>query len=75
MTIEQFEKTAFSINTKVIWNGKVYDVISVDFDENLIGINEFPDPLNGTVASWKRCENCEIEGDSFAKTMYEAYID
>lgn len=76
MTIEQFEKTSFSGNSKIIYDGKTYDVIMVDFQESLIAIDEFPDDDDeNKQLSWKRCENCEIVGDSFAKIMYEAHID
>lgn len=64
MTIEQFENTGFSANSKIIYNGKTYDVIMVDFEENLIAIDEFPedefpeDEYENKQLSWKRCENC-----------------
>lgn len=61
MTIEQFEKTGFSANSKIIYNGKTYDVIMVDFEESLIAIDEFPDDEDeNKQLSWKRCENCEL---------------
>lgn len=62
MTIEEFEKTAFSVNTKVKYkDGNIYNVVSVDFDENLIGIEMFPhnEEINNAIR-WVRCENCEI---------------
>ena len=63
MTIEQFENTAFSANSKIIYNGKTYDVIMVDFEEFLIAIDEFPDDEDeNKQLSWKCCENCEIIG-------------
>lgn len=62
MTIEQFENTGFSINTKVIYKGKIYDVVSVDFEENLIAICTSKEDLELDFGGieWKRCENCEI---------------
>lgn len=61
MTIEQFEKTAFSANSKIIHNKEIYDVVMVDFEECLIAIDEFPnDDDEYKQLSWKRCENCKI---------------
>lgn len=63
MTIEQFNKTRWGAGMKVLCKpmGVKYepyeaDVVSVDFDQCLIGI---PDQV-GTEVRWLRCENCEI---------------
>ncbi len=62
MTITEFEKTGFSGNSKIIYDGKTYDVIMVDFQESLIAIDEFPDDEDeNKQLSWKRCENCELQ--------------
>lgn len=61
MTITEFEQTGFSANTKITYKDKIYEVIMVDFEENLIAIDEFPDDDDEYKQfSWKRCENCEI---------------
>jgi len=56
MTIEQFNNHEFSRTDIAIYKGKEYSIISVDFEDKLIGINEFKDGL----ASWKRCENVDV---------------
>src|SRR5690606_25141627 len=61
MTITTFDATAFNGKETVIYDGKEYPLISVDFKEKLIGINEFPDDEDDEHISWKRCENCEIK--------------
>lgn len=61
MTIGKFNSICFSANSRVIYDGKIYDVISVDFKESLIAIDEFPeDEDEFKQLSFKRCENCEI---------------
>lgn len=60
MTITEFENTAFSGNTEIKYDGKIYQVIMVDFQESLIAIDEFPDDEESQL-SWKRCENCELQ--------------
>jgi hypothetical protein len=39
MTTEQFNKTAFSSKTKVIYRQREYSVLSVDWTERLIAIS------------------------------------
>lgn len=58
MTITEFEKTAFNGSETIIYNGKEYPLVSVDFKECLIGINEVD---NDKEIAWKRCENCEVK--------------
>jgi len=56
MTIEEFNKTGFGANMKCIYDGVVYDVSSVNFNEALIGMcTELDDEL-----MWARCENIEL---------------
>jgi hypothetical protein len=60
MTIDKFNNTRFGVNDKVIYDGKEYDIFSIDFEECLIGIDEnIPGADPGDI-SWKRCENCEL---------------
>lgn len=61
MTITQFDATAFNGTEIVIYDGNEYPLVSVDFKEKLIGINEFPDDEEDETITWKRCENCEIK--------------
>lgn len=58
MTREEFAKHRFSAATTVRYQGKVYEVYSVDFEEDLIAIDEYG--TDGEILAWKRCENCEI---------------
>jgi hypothetical protein len=55
MTIEEFNNMKFCGGMRVLYNGKDYDIVSVDFEEALIGIEEIE---GGEDLSWKRCENC-----------------
>jgi len=61
MTIEQFNKTGFTGKMKCRFQGEIYGVASVDFEEKLIGIyEEIQGCDNPDEISWKRCENIEI---------------
>lgn len=51
MTIEQFNNRSFKSTDKVIYKGKQFDIVSVDFDEKLIAICE----VNDEDFNWKRC--------------------
>ena len=57
MTIEEFNKTGFTGKMKMKYQGEVYDVISVDFEESLFAYS-----LDGDYdhLSWARCENVEL---------------
>lgn len=57
MTITEFDNTGFTGQMLVTYDGKSYDLVSVDFQEKLIAINDYgsEDGVN-----WKRCENVEL---------------
>ena len=55
MTIQEFDKHRFSAGSKVTYQGEVYTVSSVDFDERLICLDE-----GDNDSRWVRCENCEM---------------
>ena len=62
MTIEEFDKTGWTGNMKCVHKKKEYEIISVDFEERIIAINEF-DSFGDNGADdldWKRCENIEL---------------
>lgn len=42
---------------RVRYDGGEYDLVSVDFQEKLIAIDEFGE---GHDVTWKRCENVEV---------------
>jgi hypothetical protein len=63
MTIEEFKKTGFYSGIKIKYKGKVFDAVSVDFEECLIGIEENIEGADEDEISWKRCENCELIGE------------
>ena len=58
MSIEEFDKTSWRGGDAVFFDGEIFPVASVDFDEKLIGIireiENDPDQI-----TWKRCENCD----------------
>jgi hypothetical protein len=57
MTIEKFNSTGFGGGMWMKYQGIVYELCSVDFEEKLLAykLNE-----NSEQYSWARCENCEI---------------
>jgi len=62
MTIEQFDNTGFTGQMKCNYKGKEYEIISVDFEERIIAINETQsfDDDGFDELYWKRCENIEL---------------
>ncbi len=52
-----FDKTRFGAGMQVEYKNSTYDIISVDFEEGLIGIDETGDSDS---LSWKRCENVTL---------------
>lgn len=65
MTIEEFSQTGFYAGMKVRYKGEIRDLIPVDFEENLIGIEsgEIECEECGHVETdiqWVRCENCDL---------------
>lgn len=68
MTTNECSQMFFHAGMKVkhIPSGKIFDLISVDFEECLIGISEddfYNQPIfedEETNVKWFRCENCEI---------------
>ena len=61
MTIEEFDKTGFTWRMKCEYKGKEYEIISVDFEERIIGIFEIDDPRDPEAnIDWKRCENVKL---------------
>lgn len=71
MTQEEFNQKRWNRDTVIyhIPTNKTFHVLSVDFDEALIGVDEaeFIDIVSeddyGSV-KWLRCENCEILNES-----------
>lgn len=63
MKIEGFNNTRFGSGMKAGYEGKVYDIVNVDFHEELIGLDsgeeEFPECGYSDII-WVRCENCEL---------------
>jgi hypothetical protein len=58
MSIEEFNDTRFGNGMKVIYRGEENDIVSVDFEESLIGIGiEGGD--DGEI-HWVRCENVTL---------------
>ena len=60
MTKEEFSKFKFTANIRVIHKniqGCIFDIASVDFSEDLIGLDD------GDDIKWVRCENVELSSD------------
>lgn len=68
MTREEFNKTRFGAGMVIrhTLTNKTFFVVSVDFAEQLIGVDEdefydnAPDDSEELGIKWLRCENCEI---------------
>jgi hypothetical protein len=59
MTIEEMNKTEFTAGMKVNYKGETQDLISVNFEEHLIGIGNAEDV--DSEIDWVRCENVSLE--------------
>ncbi len=57
MTREEFNSTRFGAMTMVSHKGRVYQVVMVDFEEAILGIDMFEDIDN---LSYVRCESVEL---------------
>ena len=55
MKKSKFDKTRFWAGMQVKYHDSIYYILSVNFEERLIGIN-----WHGEIF-WIRCENCEIK--------------
>ena len=69
MTQEEFLQIRFGVGMNVWYEGELYGIISVDFEECLIGIDfgcdECPECGAETPAiRWIRCENCELDKEN-----------
>jgi hypothetical protein len=54
MTQEEFNNTSFGKGDKVRYKGSEYDILELNFEENLIGIFYWDsDPV-----TWVTCESC-----------------
>lgn len=68
MTREEFNQKRFGAGTIIRYTptDKTFFVVSVDFQEQLIGVDEdeffdnMPDDSEESGIRWLRCENCEI---------------
>lgn len=54
MSIEEFKNARFGAGNTVTYNGKTRQIVSVNFEENLIGLLN---PLDDDSLDWVRCEN------------------
>ncbi len=57
MTIEEFDKTKFDAGMSFMIKGRMHDIASVNFDQKLIGVENYSDPEE---IDWYRCENIEL---------------
>jgi len=66
MTIEEFDKTSFKAEMKAMYKGEIREIVTVDFEEKLIGFEDPTEELfdeegeSIAVINWVRCENCEL---------------
>ncbi len=56
MTIEEFNIMTFVTEMKARYKEDTFEIVSVDFEEKLIGL----DMTGDDIISWVRCENVEI---------------
>ena len=57
MTIEEFDSAGFKFTSRCIYKEKEQDILSVDFEEKLVGIQ---DPFSKKKIKWVRCENVDL---------------
>lgn len=57
MTIEDFDSMKFRAGMKALINGKEKDIVSVDFEQRLIGLEIEGDDEN---IDWVRIDNLEL---------------
>ncbi len=57
MTRQEFNKSKWGAGMKAAINGSVRDIVSVDFEQKLIGLEIEGDDEN---IDWVRCENVEL---------------
>ncbi len=57
MTRQEFKKRLFSAKDRAIYKGKIYNVASVDFEEDLIGLHLNISGGEPGDVSWVRCES------------------
>lgn len=60
MTHEEFDNTRFGFGDKAEYNGIVYEIGSVDFEERLIGLSIVDSDADAENYSWVRCENVKF---------------
>lgn len=61
MTIQEFDNTRFTGNMRCLYKSKEYPILSVDFEERLIAINETNQEVTDDMQlDWKRCENITL---------------
>ena len=58
MTREEFNSTQFGANMEISYKGNHYQLISVDFEEGLVGY-DMGEEYSGDLC-WARCESVEI---------------
>jgi hypothetical protein len=56
MTQEEFDKTNWRWSMQCEYKGVIYFIISLDFEEKLIGIKQH----QNEGLDWKRCENIKL---------------
>ncbi len=63
MTLEEFNSYAFGANMFVTYQGRSMYVISVSFEEALLGLVPTKDDYEPDEWSWVRCENITVNND------------
>jgi hypothetical protein len=57
MTAEEFDRRGFGFNESCIYKGVRYPIVSVDFEERLVGIKGYVQNEEDGEWTWVRCEN------------------
>jgi hypothetical protein len=66
MTIEEFNNTRWVSGMRAKYKEQEYGIITVDFQENLIGLDIVED---GQSIDWVRCENVELINSEKSDSM------
>ena len=60
MTIEEFNKIKFGAGMKAKYKDYIYGIVSVNFEESLLGLADDDVHDDDDDLIWVRCENAEI---------------
>ena len=58
MTIDEFNRTSWGANMECFFNGKLRDIVIVNFDQGLLALDNGQEDTDDL--DWVRCENIKL---------------